>query len=80
MEAPPRRGFLAAGQFARVRALLVPDLQVAATTGYQLGWRCQSGVLALEWRHVDLRAGRIDLDAARTKTERPRDVAPSPRS
>jgi integrase len=76
-EAPARRGFLEPEDFLRVRAHLAPDLQVAATLGYQLGWRLHE-VLGLAWRHVDLRRGRICLDASMTKTKRARDVALTP--
>jgi integrase len=41
---------------------LSPDLQVAATVGYVLGWRCQSEVMTLERRHLDLEAKVLRLD------------------
>jgi integrase len=64
----PRQGFLEPEQFAAVSRRLPPDLQVAAAVGYVLGWRCQSEVMTLERRHVDLEAGTLRLDPE-TKTD-----------
>ena len=49
-EAGPRQGFFECEQFEAVRRRLRPDLQLAATICYQLGWRVRSEVLALERR------------------------------
>ena len=47
-EGKPRQGFLEPDQFTAVVRHLSPDLQVAATVGYVLGWRCQSEVMTLD--------------------------------
>jgi len=64
----PRQGFLEPEQFAAVSRHLAPDLQAAAAVGYVLGWRCQSEVMTLERRHLDLDGGTLRLDPE-TKTD-----------
>jgi integrase len=44
-------------------AALVPVVEFA----YITGWRVQSEVLPLQWRHVDLDAGEVRLDPGTTK-------------
>jgi integrase len=73
----PRQGFLEPEQFAGVSRHLAPDLQVAAAVGYVLGWRCQSEVMTLERRHLDLDAGTLRLDPE-TKTDEGRIVYLTP--
>ncbi len=67
-EGKPRQGFLEPDQFTAVARHLPPDLRVAATIGYVLGWRCQSEVMTLERRHLDLEAQVLRLDPE-TKTD-----------
>ena len=66
-EPAPRRGFFEPEAYAAVRSHLRPDLQVVVALEYTLGWRCQSEVLRLELRQLDLEAGSIRLDPGRTK-------------
>jgi integrase len=37
------------------------------TFAYLTGWRIQSEILPLQWRHVDLKAGTVRLDPGTTK-------------
>jgi integrase len=73
----PRQGFLEPEQFETVVRSLEPDLQVAAIVGYVLGWRCQSEVMTLERRHLDLEAGILRLDPE-TKTDEGRVIYLTP--
>ena len=50
-----------------VRRHLRPDLKVAVAIAYAFGWRCQSEVLTLERRQVDLDAGTLRLEPGSTK-------------
>jgi integrase len=68
-EAGPRQGFFEREQFEAVRRHLRPDLQLAATICYQLGWRVRSEVLTLERRQVDLDAGTLRLEPGTTKND-----------
>jgi integrase len=64
-----RTGFFEAEQFAAVKAKLPAPLQPVAEFAYLTGWRVQSEVLPLEWRHVDLKAGTVTLDVGSTKND-----------
>jgi integrase len=66
-ENAPRQGFFERDAYAAVRKHLRPDLQCAVAIEYELGWRCQSEVLTLELRQIDLKASTIRLDAGTTK-------------
>ena len=68
-ESAPRQGFFERAQYDAVRKHLSPDLQLAVGIEYEYGWRCQSEVLALERRQIDLDAGTIRLDAGQTKND-----------
>src|SRR5262249_16277484 len=68
-EAPPRQGFFEREPYETVRRHLRPELQVAVAIEYAFGWRCQSEVLTLELRQIDLNAGTIRLDAGATKND-----------
>ena len=70
-EAEPRRGFFERAEFDACRALLPEHLRGLLTFYYLTGWR-NSEVRALELRQVDLQAGTVTLDAAQSKTKRPR--------
>ena len=62
-----RTGFFEREQFQSVRAHLPAALQPVITFAYVTGWRITSEVLPLQWRHVDLKAGEVRLDAGTTK-------------
>jgi integrase len=68
-EAPPRQGFFEREPYEAVRRRLRPELEVAVAIEYTFGWRCQSEVLTLELRQIDLEAGTIRLDAGATKND-----------
>jgi integrase len=68
-ESPPRQGFFEREQYEAVRQHLRPDLQVAVAIEYEYGWRCQSEVLILQRRQIDLDAGTIRLDPGQAKNE-----------
>jgi len=68
-EAAPRAGFFESAQYLAVRAKLPEDLQVVVTIEHTYGWRCQSEVLRLERRHLDLDAGTLRLDPGTTKND-----------
>jgi integrase len=68
-EAPPRQGFFEPAAFEAVRRELRPDLQAAVALAYALGWRCQSEVLTLALRQLDLGAGTLRLDPGQAKNE-----------
>lgn len=68
-EAAPRGGFFERPQYEAVRRQLEPDLQVAVTIAYTLGWRMQSEVLTLERRHLDVEAGTLRLDPGMAKND-----------
>lgn len=73
-EAPPRSGFFELGQFEAVKRHLRPDLQVAVSIAYTLGWRMQSEVLTLKRSQVDLNACTMRLDPGTTKNDEGRVV------
>ncbi len=66
-EAAPRSGFFERGQFEAVKRHLRPDLQVAVSLAYALGWRMQSEVLTLTREQVNLSACTLRLDPGTTK-------------
>jgi len=77
-EADPRAGFFGPEQYTAIRRHLEPDLQLATDIDYTYGWRTQSEVLTREWRHVDLKAGILRLDAGETKNREGRVVYLTP--
>ena len=73
-ENAPRQGFFGRDQYESVRGLLPVDRQLAVAIEHEFGWRCQSEVLTLELRHIDLKAGTIRLDMGATKNDEGRVV------
>ena len=65
----PRSGFFERSQFEAVKRQLRPDLQVAVSIAYALGWRTQSEVLTLTRPQVDLSACTIRLEPGTTKND-----------
>jgi integrase len=64
-----RQGFFDDAMVAAVLAKLPAALQPVVTFGYVTGWRIQSEVLPLEWRHVDRKAGEARLEPGTTKNQ-----------
>jgi integrase len=64
-----RTGFFDDAMVEAVKAHLSPDLQPVVTFAYVTGWRVQSEVLPLEWRHVDRKAGEARLEPGTTKNQ-----------
>jgi integrase len=62
-----RTGFFEADEFRAVEAHLPPELRPVVRFAYITGWRVASEILPLQWRHVDLKAGEVRLDAGTTK-------------
>jgi integrase len=63
-----RTGFFEREQFLSVQKHVPEDLRPLMAFFYLTGWR-HSEVLALQWRHVDLVAGRVSLDPGTTKND-----------
>jgi integrase len=68
-EAAPRAGFFEAAQYESVRRHLRVDARLACDLAHTFGWRMQSEVLPLEWRHVDLKVGTVRLAVGSTKND-----------
>ena len=64
-----RTGFFEREQFERVYSHLPSPLQAVVHFAYLTGWRIMSEVLTLQWRQVDLKAGRVVLDPGTTKND-----------
>jgi integrase len=64
-----RSGFFDDAMFAAVRAKLPAALQPVVTFAYVTGWRIQSEILPLEWRHVDRTAEEARLEPGTTKNQ-----------
>jgi integrase len=64
-----RSGFFDDAMFAAVPAKLPADLRPIVTFAYVSGWRVQSEILPLEWRHVDRQKGEVRLDPGTTKNQ-----------
>jgi integrase len=67
-----RKGFLERHQFQAVRRHLPEPLQDLATVAYITGWRVDSELMALEWRHVDFDHLELRLEAGESKNDEPR--------
>jgi integrase len=64
-----RSGFFDDVMFAAVRDNLPEALQPVVTFAYITGWRVQSEILPLEWRHIDQKAGEARLEPGTTKNQ-----------
>jgi len=62
-----RVGFFEREEFDPVLGRLSDFVRPVAVFAYITGWRIDSEVLSLEWRHVDFRAGEVRLDPGMTK-------------
>jgi integrase len=67
-----RTGFFEADDFAAVLKHLPPHVGAVMRFAYYTGWRVPSEVLTLTWDRVDFDSGLVRLDAAQTKTKKPR--------
>jgi integrase len=66
-EANVRKGFFEREQCERVKTHLPRYMRGIAAFAFITGWRTPSEILPLEWRHVDMKAGEVRLDAGTTK-------------
>ena len=66
-----RTGFFEWGQFENVRGKLPKELRGLVSFFYITGWR-SSEVTGLEWPQVDLKVGRVYLEAGTAKGDEPR--------
>jgi integrase len=64
-----RTGFFDDAMYESVRANLPPALRPVVTFAYVTGWRIQSEILPLEWRHIDRKAGEARLEPGTTKNQ-----------
>lgn len=76
-EAPPREGFCEPATFAAIRKQLPEPHGLAVAVCYTLAWRREE-VMGMEWRHLDLEAGAVRLDAERSKTVEAREAFLTP--
>ena len=64
-----RAGFFDDAMLEAVRAKLPAPLQPVVTFAYLTGWRIQSEILPLEWRHIDRKTGEARLEPGTTKNQ-----------
>jgi integrase len=64
-----RQGFVDDTMIAAILEKLPEALRPLVTFAYVTGWRVQSEVLPLEWRHVDRKAGEVRLEPGTTKNQ-----------
>lgn len=64
-----RKGFFDLPGFHAVRAHLPAPIDAIATFAYITGWRIDSEVLPLQWRHVDFDSGEVRLDPEMVKND-----------
>jgi integrase len=64
-----RTGFFDDAMLASVQGHLPAVLRPVVTFAYVSGWRVQSEILPLEWRHVDRQKGEVRLDPGTTKNQ-----------
>ena len=64
-----RQGFFDDAMVEAVIGKLPAALQPVVRFAYVTGWRVQSEVLPLEWRHVDRKVGEVRLEPGTTKNQ-----------
>jgi integrase len=64
-----RKGFVDDEALEAICAALSPATEAVVRFAYLTGWRVQSEVLPLEWRHVDRQAGIVRLEPSTTKNK-----------
>ena len=64
-----RAGFFDDEMLTAIRDRLAAPLRPVVTFAYVSGWRIQSEILPLEWRHVDRQKGEVRLDPGTTKNQ-----------
>ena len=64
-----REGFFDDSMIEAVKAKLPAALRPIVTFAYITGWRVQSEVLPLEWRHIDRKAKEARLEPGTTKNQ-----------
>jgi integrase len=62
-----RKGFFERAEFETVVSHLSPELRAVLRFAYVTGWRVNSEVLTLEWRHVDWTHRTVRLEMGETK-------------
>jgi integrase len=67
-----RKGFFTRSEMEAVCQFLSPPLNAVVRFAFITGWRIRSEVLTLQWRQVDLEAGRVILDPGTTKNDQGR--------
>ncbi len=73
-----RQGFFTDEAFYAVRAVLPSHLQVLVTVAFWVGAR-KKELLALQWRHLDLKTGKVELPAGFFKNKEARSFICLPR-
>jgi integrase len=68
-ESNARSGFFESDQIDALILRLPTEVQPVIRFAYVTGWRIDSEVLPLEWRHVDFSAREVRLDAHTTKND-----------
>lgn len=68
-EGPARKGFFSREDLEALCRHLPAPIDDMARVMFITGWRVDSEVLPLEWRHVDFAANELRLDAEMTKTD-----------
>ena len=64
-----RQGFFDDAMFAAVCSKLPAAVVPIVTFAYVTGWRIQSEILPLEWRHIDRKVGEARLEPGTTKNQ-----------
>jgi integrase len=64
-----RQGFFDDGMVAAVLEHLPAAVRPVVRFAYVTGWRVQSEILPIEWRHVDRGAGEVRLEPGTTKNQ-----------
>lgn len=67
-----RQGMPTEKEFRQIIKYLADDYKAPLIFAYETGWRTNSEVLTRQWRHCNLEAGEIRLEANETKNGEPR--------